>query len=54
MTWPGITTEFARAFQNVSYEDDLFSWADVNAVETAESTEVDRDREDEEDEEEVE
>ena len=52
VTWPGIPTEFARAFQNVSYEDDLFSWADVNAVEAAESAEVDRDREDEEDEEE--
>lgn len=31
--WPGIPEEFARPFKNVEYEDDLFSMADLMALE---------------------
>jgi hypothetical protein len=32
VTWPGLPAEFDKPFTNVRYEDDLFSWADLQAA----------------------
>jgi hypothetical protein len=41
VSWPGIPDEHAKAFTNVEYLDDLFSWAEFQSI--------DQDVEDEED-----
>jgi hypothetical protein len=30
--WPGLPAEFDKPFANVRYEDDLFSWAELQAA----------------------
>lgn len=32
VTWPGLPAEFDKPFTNVHYEDDLFSWAELQAA----------------------
>lgn len=32
VTWPGLPAEFDKRFTNVHYEDDLFSWAELQAA----------------------
>lgn len=32
VTWPGLPAEFDKPFTNIRYEDDLFSWADLQAA----------------------
>ena len=31
--WPGIPEEYAKSFKNIEYQDDLFSWAEINQLE---------------------
>jgi hypothetical protein len=33
--WPGIPEEYAKSFKNIEYQDDLFSWAELNQLELA-------------------
>jgi hypothetical protein len=35
VSWPGIPEEYAKPFKNVSYIDDLFSWAELSQLESA-------------------
>jgi len=48
VTWPGIPKEHAKPFKNVEYVDDLFTWAQFNALDTRlEEVEEDESLEDE-------
>ena len=47
--WPGIPEEFTKGFKNVDYVDDLFSWAELEALSERESAQLDAGDEDSED-----
>lgn len=34
VTWPGIPHEYAKPFSNVEYLDDLFTWGEINEIES--------------------
>ena len=48
--WPGLPAEYSRPFSNVGYEEGLFSWGDLNALDMG-PDDVDDDFEDSEDDE---
>ncbi len=39
VTWPGIPEEYAKPFKNVEYVDDLFSWAELTALDEEQENE---------------